>query len=160
MQKSISLKGKGEWAGARKLLSALKRSRRIKGKVELKAVPRRKKNPTTSQLRRARKPGYRSAAFHPTAAQWEQMRKALGIGPGSRPRRAKNASVRRKKTWDYSGRRKRNAAGFMRDGVFHPIRSGERAVYRIKKGKRKLLGYFPDDMKYSRKRAGETRKRK
>ncbi len=135
IQKSIGLKGKSEWAGARKILAALKRARKIKGPVKLVQHPAAPAAPT----RRRRVRRYAKPRYVPTEAQWRAMRATL-----SKAKRYANPKKRR-----------RNIAGFMRDGVFHPIRSGERMItYR---GKRVLV---KDDRPYSRRKAHEKPKRR
>lgn len=156
IQKSLGLRGKSEFAGARKVLAKLKRSGMLKGAVKLMGNPA-KKRPAT-RIHRGGRSTMAEEALRRVAVR-RQLRK-LGIDPkvvekGLRSDARKLHALRAARTKAMNPRRARNIAGFMRDGVFHPIRSGERmTTYR---GQRVLV---KDETPYSRKKAGERPKRK
>lgn len=100
MQRKLSLNSPSEWAGAHKVIAALKKAKKIRGPVRLERNPA-----TPSRKRRTRK--YGKPRYRPTDAEWAKMRELLT--------RAKR----------FANPRKRNvAAGFVdEDGIFHPIRA-------------------------------------
>lgn len=159
MEKSLNLHGKSEWAGARKVLAALKRARKIRGSVKLAGKTAHRRNP------RGRKGGYTLASVKGApSGSFRTLREAMQAAKKFQEEyqpafgtNIYNAQGRLVKTVGASRNpRRRNIAGFMdASGHFHPIRSGERMI--SYQGKRLLV---KDDRPYSRRKAHEKPKRR